>query len=73
MMMARQLRSGKIKTFTPCPWCLDELLHDMQEAHNALDTVGIPRQARGKSKLSLHERLGMLFESEERISELRTS
>ena len=61
------------KTFSPCPWCLDELLNDVREAHGMLDSVGIPRRARGKTVLSLHERMKLLFELEGKISELRTS
>lgn len=72
-IMSDQLKPGKAKTFTPCPWCLDELMNDVQETHNALDTVGIPRHARGKAALSLADRLHILFEIEEPISHLRTS
>jgi hypothetical protein len=73
-IMSDQLKAkGQGKTFTPCPWCLEELWNEMQEAHNALDTVGVPRHARGKALLPLNERLSMLLDSEEPISELRTS
>ena len=73
MIMADELTHSSRKNFTPCPWCLDELMNDVREAHNALDSMGIPRRGRGKTTLSLHGRLSMLIEMEGNISELRTS
>jgi len=73
IIVSDQLKPGGTRTSTPCPWCIDELLNDVQETHNTLDTIGIPRYSRGKSTLSLKNRIDILFESEEKISDLRTS
>lgn len=75
MIMADELAksSSSRKNFTPCPWCLEELLNDVQEAHNVLDAFGIPRQGRGKSILSLRGRLSVLVEMEGDLSANRTS
>jgi len=58
----------------PCSYCIENLIEDVEEAHNLLDTANIPRRRRGKIDLTLGGRLRMLFERDARsLSEMRTS